>query len=283
MRLMFNRNLRIRNPDDHLTGKRMIKGLSCASGTMRYQRIEQEILTLVLGFSDHSGYSTNLPSLALVLGPRVPDTEHRELVDALKRLSPQYLTLQKWSEAHRKFLQYPGDVGDDSEFFYRGGFRLQRTPQTDPYLQKLALELDPRELRSSMTSIALISEVRLAELRALSSPLFDFRKLIRLCEEINTVYREGCYFATGMLMRGLLDHVPPLFGKNTFTEVANNYSGGGESFGKNMLHLDKAARKIADGHLHTRIRKSETLPVAQQVNFAPQLDVLLSEIVRKYQ
>jgi len=41
------------------------------------------------------------------------------------------------------------------------------------------------------------------------SPDFDFRKLVRLSEEINKAYSEGCYFATAMLTRGLLDHVPP--------------------------------------------------------------------------
>jgi hypothetical protein len=34
-----------------------------------------------------------------------------------------------------------------------------------------------------------------------------------MCEELNTVYREKCYFATAMLTRGVLDHVPPIFGK----------------------------------------------------------------------
>ncbi len=47
-----------------------------------------------------------------------------------------------------------------------------------------------------------------------------------------------------------------------------------------MHHLENAARKVADAHLHTPIRKSETLPVPQQVNFGPQIDVLLAEIVR---
>jgi hypothetical protein len=77
-----------------------------------------------------------------------------------------------------------------------------------------------------------------------------------------------------MPTRGLLDHVPPLFGKSTFTEVANNYSGGGKSFKDTMHHLENAGRKVAD--LHMPIRKRETLPAAQQVN-ASQLDVLLSD------
>jgi hypothetical protein len=132
----------------------------------------------------------------------------------------------------------------------------------------------------SANALAIIAGSRLDELRGLSSARFDFKKLVRLCEELNTVYRDECYFATAMLTRALLDHVPPLFGKNMFSEVANNYGGGGRSFKENMHALENAARKMADGHLHMPIRKSETLPVAQQVNFAPQLDVLLSEIIR---
>jgi hypothetical protein len=132
----------------------------------------------------------------------------------------------------------------------------------------------------SARELTLIAESRLTELRKLAPAQFDFKKLIRLCEEINAAYREECYFATAMLTRGLLDHVPPVFGKNTFSEVANNYSGAGRSFKDTMHHLENAARKVADAHLHMPIRKSETLPTAQQVNFASQLDVLLSEIVR---
>jgi hypothetical protein len=82
--------------------------------------------------------------------------------------------------------------------------------------------------RTPAAVLALIAETRLDELRALSSSQFDFKKLIRLCEEINTAYGEQCYFATAMLTRGILDHVPPVFGFRTFAEVANNYSGGGK-------------------------------------------------------
>jgi hypothetical protein len=133
---------------------------------------------------------------------------------------------------------------------------------------------------AAASRLTVIADTRLTELRALSSDQFDFKKLIRLCEEINTAYSDGCYFGTAMLTRGLLDHVPPIFGKSSFSEVANNYSGGGRSFKEAIHHLENAARKVADAHLHMPIRKSETLPVAQQVNFAAQLDVLLSEIVR---
>lgn len=118
------------------------------------------------------------------------------------------------------------------------------------------------------------------ELRGLKSSQFDFKKFIRLCEELNINSREDCHFATGMLTRGLLDHVPPVFRVKSFSEVANNYVGGSKSFKETMLHLDTGAKKIADGLLHTQIRKSEALPTRQQVNFAAALDLLLGEIVR---
>jgi len=126
--------------------------------------------------------------------------------------------------------------------------------------------------------VAAIADERLGELRKLTSTEFDFQKLIRLCEELNSAYNDGLFFATAMVTRGVVDHVPPLFGKSSFAEVANNYSGGGKSFKETMLHLENAARKIGDGHLHMPIRKSETLPTAQQVCFASELDVLLSEL-----
>jgi hypothetical protein len=125
-----------------------------------------------------------------------------------------------------------------------------------------------------------VAYTRLVELRSLVSPDFDFRKLVRLCEEINSAYGLQCYYATAMLTRGLLDHVPPVFGFKTFSEVANHYAGGGKSFKETIHHLENASRKVGDAHLHMPIRKSEILPTAQQVNCGQQLDVLLSEIVR---
>src|SRR6516165_8766454 len=124
-----------------------------------------------------------------------------------------------------------------------------------------------------------IAESRLAELRRLRSSQFDFRRLVRFCEELTTTYSEECYLATAVLSRALLDHVPPVFGKSTFSEVANNY-GGTRSFREAIRFLESAARKVADAHLHVLIRKNETLPTQQQVNFAAPLDVLLAEIVR---
>lgn len=100
-----------------------------------------------------------------------------------------------------------------------------------------------------------------------------------MCEELNLCYSMECYFAVAMLVRSILDHVPPIFASKNFSEVANNYAGA-KSFKQSMEHLENSSRKIVDHHLHGQIRKSETLPNKTQVNFASELDFLLAEIIR---
>lgn len=129
-----------------------------------------------------------------------------------------------------------------------------------------------------MTVIPYVDLDRIGELRAISSPSFDLTKLIRLCEEINICYTNECYLATAMLVRALVDHIPPVFGYKTFVEVANNY--GGKSLKKSLQNLQNSSRNIADAHLHLPVRSKESLPNKTQVNFSNDLDVLLAEIVR---
>jgi hypothetical protein len=85
--------------------------------------------------------------------------------------------------------------------------------------------------------------------------------------------------SVAMLVRSIVDHVPPIFSCNSFAAVGSNY-GGSTSFKSSMQHLDKSLRKIADSHLHTQIRRTESTVTAQQVSFSADLDVLLSEVVR---
>jgi hypothetical protein len=123
-----------------------------------------------------------------------------------------------------------------------------------------------------------IHEARIIELKSIKSGDFDLSRLIKYCEELNTAFSFGCYLSTAMLVRAIIDHTPPIFSKNTFTEVANNH--GSRSFKDSMKNLDNSSRKISDSHLHTQIRKKEVLPNSNQVDFSNDLDVLLAEIYR---
>jgi len=128
-----------------------------------------------------------------------------------------------------------------------------------------------------------IDETRLQELKDISSKPsnFDLSKLIKLCEELNSNYSQGNYYATAMLTRAIMDHVPPIFGVgiDNFQKVANNYSGT-QSFKTAMKGLYSIQKNISDGCLHEHIRNTESLPNATQVNCSQALDHLLGEIVR---
>ena len=121
---------------------------------------------------------------------------------------------------------------------------------------------------------------RLSELRAIKSEKFDLAKLICLCDELNECFARELYFATAMLVRAILDHIPPILESKSFAQITNSYNKGTKSFKQSMEHLENSSRKIADAHLHSQIRSKEVLPNKTQVNFASDLDVLLAEIVR---
>jgi len=127
--------------------------------------------------------------------------------------------------------------------------------------------------------VSYVNTNRIDELRRIVASKFDLGKVVRLCEELNSCYTHECYFAVAMLTRAIVDHIPPIFALSTFLELANNY--GGRSCKKSMQHLDNSLRAIADTHLHTQVRARETLPNRTQVNFANDLDMLLSEVVRR--
>lgn len=125
-----------------------------------------------------------------------------------------------------------------------------------------------------------VSAERILELKALPRDQWDFAKLVQLCVELNEVSASGnANYATAMLVRAIVDHVPPVFGAKNFNHVAENY-GGTSSFKGSMQHLNRSMRNIADGILHEQIRSKESLPSPQQVDFRQDLDRLLGEIVR---
>lgn len=124
-----------------------------------------------------------------------------------------------------------------------------------------------------------VNEKRIKELSKIKSEKFDFTRLIALLKELNIAHKNNLKFSIPPLIRIIIDHVPPVFGKSNFAEVCGGY--GTRSFKDSMSILDKSSRKIADSFLHTQIRKSESaLPTDTQVNFKNDLDVLLQEIVR---
>lgn len=131
----------------------------------------------------------------------------------------------------------------------------------------------------SNKQVPFISEERILELSEATNTTHDLSKLIKLLREINIAYNNDCFFTVGILIRAVIDHVPPLFGCNSFSEITNNYNGT-RSFKKSMSHLNNSLRSLADSYLHVQIRNKESIPNMAQVSFQADVDCLLSEVAR---
>lgn len=131
----------------------------------------------------------------------------------------------------------------------------------------------------TISTIPFVSPTRIESLQESQNNNFDLSKLIRMCEEVNHCFNMECYYATSMLLRAIVDHIPPIFGQQDFANVIAQH--GSRSTKRSLEFLQLGLRNIANAHLHEHIQSREILPNATQVNYSPQLDVLLGEVLRK--
>jgi hypothetical protein len=140
----------------------------------RSHRIELEIFSFFYG-GGYSGQkrSTSLPDLRQCVARSFADCTFHEIEDALKRLHPTYIRLDKWKDSlpHGQF--YPYD-GDDNEFFYRGEFRLEITADGRPYFEALSKQLSPTTLVDGFLNVVRAepgAETRLGQFAAFFTPV----------------------------------------------------------------------------------------------------------------
>lgn len=128
-----------------------------------------------------------------------------------------------------------------------------------------------------------ISDKRIQELSSIKSEQFDLTKLIELCREININFAHDNYFSVSLLVRTILNHVPPIFGERTFENVVENCGSKGNalSFKRHLQNLQDSDRRVADGHAHSLIGKKEVLPTEIQIDCRSDLDILLTEVIKK--
>jgi hypothetical protein len=115
----------------------------------------------------------------------------------------------------------------------------------------------------------------LAALRQAKSQKFDCTKLVRFCEELNDAYGRGNYLSCALLIRAIMNHVPPVFGCRTFAELTAQ---SGKSLKAIFERLEDDARPIADLHSHALIRAKESLPTKHQVEpYKASFELLIQE------
>ncbi|MFH2057580.1 MAG: hypothetical protein ABIJ59_01610 [Pseudomonadota bacterium] len=119
----------------------------------------------------------------------------------------------------------------------------------------------------------------LKNLQGIKNQHFDTSKLCRMCEELNDAYARGNFVSSVLLLRAILNHIPPVFGFKTFAQVVSQ---SGRSIKAILSRLEEDARPIADLHTHILIRKKEQLPTKNQIEpYKAGFEVLIQEIIMK--
>jgi len=176
-------------------------------------------------------------------------------------------------ELLRALGTYPFDFGV-IELTSSGRFEYERAFNEAAKKQKE--EASPEIIVNFNSSY--VSSKRIEELSSIENTNFDLSKLIKLLKELNDAGEKVNVFSVAMILRTIINHIPPIFTKTTFDEVLSNYSWT-KSNRELIERLNFSLRKIADSYLHTLIRKKETIPSPKQVDFRAELDVLLCEII----
>lgn len=85
--------------------------------------------------------------------------------------------------------------------------------------------------------------------------------------------------STALLIRAVMNHVPPVFGQTTFAAVVAQ---AGRRIEPMLERLENEARPVADLHTHILIRERETLLTKNQVEpFKSAFELLLNEVIAR--
>ena len=123
----------------------------------------------------------------------------------------------------------------------------------------------------------LIHHSLIEKIQNLENKNYDFTVLSEICREINSSFMHGNLIATALLLRTLLNYIPPIFGHKTFAQVAANI---GKSLKDSFEHLEEGLRKVADYHTHRTIGEKDIYPTNSQIEpFKPQIELLLQQVI----
>ncbi len=127
----------------------------------------------------------------------------------------------------------------------------------------------------------LISKEMIDKFRLKQHPKLKYSRLVVLLGEINSSWNNGNYNAVALLIRTVMNHIPPALGCKSFEAVANNYKCD-RSVKSALDNLQKSAKNLFDIIAHEQIYKKEPRSISGvEVDCRQSLKLLLDEILRK--
>lgn len=118
---------------------------------------------------------------------------------------------------------------------------------------------------------------RIEALKNIKNDSYDLSRVIRFCEEINSNFKNKNFYSIAFLIRAMIDHLPPIFGKANFADFVSQLSRSTKDL---LSPLNEKARRIADRAIHTQIGQREPLMSEAQIGFQKEFDVLLEEVLK---
>jgi hypothetical protein len=138
---------------------------------------------------------------------------------------------------------------------------------------------DPSWGNQASASTSFVDPILITRVASLSGRSFNLAKLIRFTVELNENYSGGNYLSCALLIRAIINHVPPIFGQRTFIQVV---AGAGKSVKAILGQLEEGARDIGDLHTHEIVDGYSSPPTKNQIEpYKPPMEVLYREIERK--
>lgn len=133
--------------------------------------------------------------------------------------------------------------------------------------------------RKNKSKVDFIAPEIITDLEKISNPSFDLKRLLLMVKELNANYRNGNIISVLLIGRSILNHVPPIFGQQTFKAVCSNSP---RSLQGIFDFLENNFRKEADLHTHMVIGNIESLPTMRQVEpFMANFEFLFQAIKAK--
>jgi hypothetical protein len=211
-------------------------------------------------------------------GPGDDPDEQLNVVNSYKYLLINIKTLSRGivsSDVYEQLEGVPSTIDTIYDVY-------ESKPHLDAVLVDLETDLEgPTPLDHTPPRTSLIAPQLIADLNKTKSSQFDSTKLTGYCKEINSSFYHGNVVACLLLMRTVLNHVPPIFGYKSFAEATAN---SGKSLRENLEFLENGVRRLADMYAHQPITKTEQYPTKSQVElYRAQLEVLLHEVLGRLQ
>ncbi len=144
-----------------------------------------------------------------------------------------------------------------------------------------AMQQSGEAIFTSRSSSWIVNPTLIDEIERASSTTLDLALLLHLCREVNSCFAHGNIIATVLLMRAVLNYVPPAFGCNAFKQVVAQSP---KSLKNSFDHLEQGLRQIADFHTHRVMTRGDSYPTVAQVEpYKPQFEQLLQEVLQRSQ